>query len=181
MAENDEGAAVAGDARHQSDGSFKYGQIEAAIASMHNVPPEAMATFRSRVKHFQRIGLVPSSPGKGQKIKYKLADAALWALCFEFTEFGLAPEQVKTIIKIGGDAVTKAMLDFVPTEDWFFATEGDLFEQHISNKPHTVWGTFPASKIRDLFFSSGRYVPRLMIVNLTHMRRQLSTALGIDW
>ena len=79
---------------------FKYSEVESAIAAIHNVSPAALKMFRSRIKNFQRIGMVSFSPGKGQKIDYKIIDVIRWALCFEFAELGLPPDQIKLIIRI---------------------------------------------------------------------------------
>ena len=76
---------------------YSYGQVETALAAVHQIPPNAIGAFRGRIKHFQRIGLVPASPGKGKRIAYILADVYVWGFCLELAEFGMDP---MTIIKI---------------------------------------------------------------------------------
>ena len=51
---------------------YTYAQVEAALAATHRVRPSSLGAFRGRIKHFQRLGLVPESPGKGRKISYKM-------------------------------------------------------------------------------------------------------------
>ena len=59
---------------------FTYKEVERALAAVHQISPSAMGAFRGRIKHFQRLGLVPSSPGKGRKISYRLEDVYVWAV-----------------------------------------------------------------------------------------------------
>jgi hypothetical protein len=70
---------------------FSYSELEVAMRQLHNVPRGREGTFKARIRNFQRIGLIPSAPGKGQQIEYTIVDAITWALCFEFAEVGLLP------------------------------------------------------------------------------------------
>src|SRR5206468_9926217 len=83
----------------QAERTFAYAEIETALALLHGVPDNVRGTFKSRLKHFQRIGVVPSSPGKAQKIEYRIGDAARWAVCFEFAELGIPPYQIKFLLR----------------------------------------------------------------------------------
>lgn len=165
---------------------FKYGQVEGAIASLHNVAPAAMGTFKSRLKHFQRIGVVPSSPGKGQKLRYKVADAITWALCFEFTELGLPPEQTRDLLRLCVRELFRPFEGPVQNEDLIFVLHGNFLEWRL--KPQgalkgegaTSFGTIPVSRVADRVFQSGR-LPRVIMINLTHLKRELGKALDIKW
>jgi hypothetical protein len=77
---------------------YSYGQVEAALAAVHQIPPNALGAFRGRIKHFQKIGIVPSSPGKGRRIDYALTDVYRWGFCLEFAEFGMDPVTIKKIV-----------------------------------------------------------------------------------
>ena len=88
---------------------YRYAQIELAIARLHfDVTPENLKYFRGRLRNLQRVGLVTSSPGKGQKKSYTSEDAAFWAICFELVELALPPIIIKQIL----DAQWKSLSDF---------------------------------------------------------------------
>ena len=79
---------------------FTYSEVERALAAVHEISPSAMGAFRGRIKHFQRLGLVPSSPGKGRKIAYRLEDVYMWAICLELQEFGIDPTIIKEFYRL---------------------------------------------------------------------------------
>ena len=179
--------------------TFKYADIERAIASIHNINPEAFKTLRSRIKHFQRIGLVPSSPGKGQKIKYTVGDAIRWALCFELAECGLPPEQIKDVIRICGykvfGAFSKLNHPITPTEDLIFVLSGNFLQWHLdpSERPYSelfidatvgvgsmTCGVIAVSKLQDQVFAKAK-MQRAILVNMSALRRNLALALKIEW
>ena len=70
---------------------YSYKVVEAALGRLHEVNDETLGAFRGRIKHFQRMGLVPSSPGKGKRIEYAFGDVCAWAFCLELEEFGMDP------------------------------------------------------------------------------------------
>jgi len=166
--------------------TFKYGRLECAIASLHNIPSSAMKTFKSRLKHFARIGLVPSSPGKGQKIAYSIGDAIKWALCFELAECGLPPEQVKTVIEFFLSDMAFSFQGPVQKEDLIFVLQGNFLEWHLSEdgakwgEGETNCGTVNVSKVCDMVFQQAR-LPRVLLINLTFLKRRLGQALDIEW
>jgi len=167
--------------------TFKYAQLETAIASIHNVPAKAMMTFKSRLKHFQRIGLVPSSPGKGQKIAYRIGDAIKWALCFEFAELGLPPEQVKVVVYFFLSDMLRSFQGPVQEDDQIFILQGNFLEWHLNEEDKTKWGegepnlgTLSVSKLCDTVFRREN-MSRVLMINLTHLKRELGKALDIEW
>jgi hypothetical protein len=167
--------------------TFRYAQVEAGIASIHKVPGKALkATFRSRLKHFQRIGLVPSAPGKGQKIEYTVGDAIVWALCFEFAELGLPPEQIKSLQTLCGTLLYDSFQGPVQDEDQIFVLQGNFLEWHLNpewkgvgpwGEGQTACGTVPLSKIGGALSR----VPRALMINMTHLKRELGKALEVEW
>ena len=184
-----------------ADVTFKYSAIEQAIAGMHGIDPAAMKTFRSRVKHFQRIGLVPSSPGKGQKIKYTVGDAIRWALCFEFAELGLPPEQIKDVIRLCsrelfGGFRSSAYPGGPPlAEDHVFVLFGNFLQWHlrpsqrlaselfmdpIVGEGRPTFGLIAVSKVVDYLFSRAK-VDRCIMINMSELKRKLGSALKIEW
>jgi hypothetical protein len=81
--------------------TFTYAQVEAALASVHEIPAARMKAFRGRLKHFLRLGIVPSSPGKGNKITYTINNVYMWAICLELEEFGLDPVRIEEFYRLG--------------------------------------------------------------------------------
>jgi len=169
------------------DVTFKYGQLEVAIASLHNVPAKALGTFKSRLKHFQRIGLVPASPGKGQKIAYRVGDAITWALCFELAELGLPPEQIRMLIRAHGQALYYSFQGPLPDEDQILVIEGNFLGWHLNaegeeptGEGKTSFGTIPISQVAEWVFQTAK-LPRVLLLNVTHLKRELGNALGIEW
>jgi hypothetical protein len=78
---------------------FTYAIVERALARAFAITPESMGAFRGRIQHFQRLGMVPASPGKGRKISYEIDHVYKWALGLEFAEFGIDPRLTKFIIE----------------------------------------------------------------------------------
>ena len=77
---------------------YAYKVVEAALARLHVENPATMGIFRGRIKHLQRIGLVPSSPGPGKRIQYSFEDVAKWALALEVAEFGIDPLVIRQLV-----------------------------------------------------------------------------------
>jgi hypothetical protein len=171
--------------------SFRYGDVEAAIRSLHNVPPGRVGTFRARVRNFQRVGLVPSSPGRGIKIEYELADAWKWAVSFALVQCGLPPEAIKSVLGAAGRRLTIAFAGAGhPAEDQIFWLRPEFLSWHLDDLPdwydRVRLGVVPFSKAMDVAFKGGGGVPeeeagQVIMINLTKLKRDLFTALKIDW
>jgi hypothetical protein len=58
-----------------------YANVEDTLALIHGIKSKDRGAFRARIKHIQRIGIVPSSPGKGRKIDYAIEDIFKWSFC----------------------------------------------------------------------------------------------------
>ena len=63
-----------------------------------------------RIKHFQRLGLAPESPGKGRKISYKIENVYSWVICLEQAEFALDPSLIKTIMWTVGWVIPNVLM-----------------------------------------------------------------------
>jgi hypothetical protein len=79
-------------------GMLTYKQVETALAKLHFVHQNAMGAFRGRIKNFQKLGIVTSSPGRGKKKLYEVYDLMLWAFCFELSELGIDPKIMKAVL-----------------------------------------------------------------------------------
>jgi hypothetical protein len=163
---------------------YTYGQVERALAGLHGIPPErAAGKLRSRLKHFSRIGLTPSSPGKGQKLLYTPMDCARWAICLEFAELSTPPERVKQLLGIYGVAILKQFAGPMPKEDVIFWGEAHFFAEAVTGKRESYFEFIETSQVADLLKGTGarRPINRIIMMNLTHIKRELSKTLGIDW
>jgi hypothetical protein len=81
---------MAGTAQKQV-GGYTYAQVERALGTLFGAPATAQGSFRGRVRHFQRIGLVEDAPGKGRRIAYTRIQAGEWLVALLLAEFGIDP------------------------------------------------------------------------------------------
>jgi len=171
----------------QTGPAFRYGEIERALAALHKVPAGARKTLQSRIKHFQRIGLAPAAPGRGHKVEYGIAGVLLWAVSLELSECALPPEQIKEVLNLNGPNIFHTFEGPVPDEDLIFVLQANFLEWHLrvdgskmTGEGQTQSGIVTVSQIRDMIFKKWD-VPRLIMINLTDLKRRLADALNIEW
>jgi hypothetical protein len=70
---------------------FSYAQVEGALGALFRVPASARGSFRGRVRHLQRIGLIDVAPGKGRRISYTRVQANEWMLALYLADLGVDP------------------------------------------------------------------------------------------
>jgi hypothetical protein len=70
---------------------YTYAQVERALGASFGPPATAQGSFRGRIRHFQRIGLVEVAPGKGRRIAYTRVQAGEWLVALLLAEFGIDP------------------------------------------------------------------------------------------
>jgi hypothetical protein len=70
---------------------YSYAEVEGALGTLFGVPANAQGSFRGRVRHFQRIGLVEVAPGRGRRIWYTRVQAGEWMLALYLAELGVDP------------------------------------------------------------------------------------------
>jgi hypothetical protein len=96
---------------------FIYGEIERILAALHCANEAAQkTTLRSRIKHFQKLG-VPFGlrSGRGKKLEYDRDHIYQFALCLELAEFGIDPSVIVALLR------AKWTTMFVPSlqgKDW---------------------------------------------------------------
>jgi hypothetical protein len=183
----------------------RYGEIERAIASLHGVTKESSGIFRGRLRHFQKLGIVPSSPGRGAKIDYDRKAAVDWAIAFELAELGVQPELIKFLVQVYGGAIFDFFenkfrlfpesadshedilfcfdaafltIHMSPKSGMFDLARSDLVERGIFDYPATA--AFKPLSMLPGFFDAP-YVRRVSAINLTRLKRELGKALGIEW
>src|SRR5271167_5285064 len=82
-------------------GGYSYAQVESALGTLFRVPATALGSFRGRVRHLQRIGLVDVAPGKGRRISYSPMQANEWMLALYLADLGVDPIVIVKSIRQG--------------------------------------------------------------------------------
>lgn len=77
---------------------YRYGEVQTALAKLHGAYPDHIGAFKGRLQHLQKLGLVPSSPGRGKSIFYTYNDVARWAFALELLELGMDPARVASMV-----------------------------------------------------------------------------------
>jgi len=177
---------------------YSYGQVEAALAAVHRIPPKAIGAFKGRIKHFQRIGIVPASPGKGKRIDYSHADVYLWGFCLELASFGMDPVTIKKISEKIWNAVFYTAFGPETDSDLYFffhpALLGKDFAAELLQSSEAPDGApsllfwFIANDLAaelDKFAktpqtkeTASRFRARYAAFNLNKLRRDIDSALG---
>jgi hypothetical protein len=163
---------------------FAYSKVERVLASVHEISPSAMGAFRGRIKHFQRLGLVPSSPGKGHKISYRLEDVYMWAICLEMQEFGIDPAIIKQFHRLENfHLLLKWLISNVDADKknkyWVFYP--NFLSQWYAN---TLWnssGTFVDDLLEITDKSdpiSERLKSRMAVINVARLRAAIRKSLA---
>lgn len=160
---------------------FTYGQVEAALAKLHRVDDRALGAFRGRIKHFQRLGIVPSSPGRGKKISYEMEHVIIWAFCLELSEFGIDPTIIKRFIAVLGYAIIDAFENASHyTSDRYFAFYPNIMSNWF-NSEEGPFGTIRTDCFCASELSASRieaeFDRRVSLINLTRLKKELDAAL----
>ena len=70
---------------------FFYGDVEDGLAAALDINDAWRTLFRSRIKHFQRLGVVGERSGRGAPIRYSFEQAARLAIVLMIADVGLDP------------------------------------------------------------------------------------------
>jgi hypothetical protein len=174
---------------------FRYGQIETALAKIHQIDESRMGAFRGAIIHLQRLGITPSSPGRGKKIVYTLDDALTWAFCLELLQFGLDPTLAKQHLNCLRYSVMKAFAEADhASEDKFLLLWPNVMSNRIAQvqrEPGALkWNIVNESDLRKTSEPSGLHlgpdwrlpgepiVRRFVALNLSAIKRELVAALS---
>jgi hypothetical protein len=84
---------MAGTPRRRIAG-YSYAEVESALGTLFRVPTSAQGSFRARLRHLQRIGLVEVAPGKGRRITYTRIQSIEWMLALLLAELGVDPSVI---------------------------------------------------------------------------------------
>jgi hypothetical protein len=86
-------------ARSKRIAGYSYAEVESALGALFHVPTSAQGSFRARVRHLQRIGLIEDAPGKGRRITYTRFQTTEWMLALLLAELGVDPIVIVKSIK----------------------------------------------------------------------------------
>ena len=101
--------------------AFSYGEVEAALAKVFSIRDVARGAFRARLNNFQKLGFVPSSPGRGRRVSYRPEDIYRWAIGLEFAEFGVDPSLIGPFVNyFAWEFVKQHLLDDGPDKLFVF-------------------------------------------------------------
>ena len=79
--------------------SWTFGELEAALASVHSIAPTKRTAFQSRLKNFHRLGYPPGFKGaKGKAANYSPLQIVDLALAVEMTQLGMPPERSSELL-----------------------------------------------------------------------------------
>jgi hypothetical protein len=128
--------------------------------------------------------LVPTSPGRGIRIRYGIADVWEWALSLAFLECGLPPAAVKSVIGVAGKKLTVASAGAGgPTEDQIFWLRSEFLSWHlddVSDWTNKVrFNVVPYSSAMDAAFKQ-EGCAQILMINLSRLKKNLFNALRID-
>lgn len=163
---------------------YTYGQVESALAALHPLSANSPGTFRGRIKHLQKLGFVPASPGKGKKIAYEREHLYKWALSLELIELGLDPTLAVHCVEIYWDQMDGILLrerpKSEPPTDWYWLLQPSLMSQ--------AWRLAKGFEHDEMIFDLQRAdrieltallskQTRVSIINLSGIRQRLEAAL----
>lgn len=174
---------------------YSYGQVESALARVHGIPTDAIGAFRARIKHFQKIGIVPSSPGKGRRIDYSLRDIFLWGFALELAEFGIDPVVIKKSLFSDRPDLLEVLFDafdqsqgqavrffFHPTllRNGVPAPVAMRSKEKVWGNPLYLWGIFAPdlSHLDPYAKEAGEFDSRLGIINIGRLRQKIEIAVN---
>ena len=156
---------------------FGYAELETVLARAFGIGPDGMGRLNGRIKHLRKLGLLASTPGRGNKIRYTRADVSLFHLALTLSEFGVDPTVVATFV----ETHRKKLQDWLKDQRDPFV----LFFQ-----PSLVTGKAPrrirATAARDMLDLEASNPPgwvesfktRYATIDLVHLRRRLDAALA---
>jgi hypothetical protein len=176
---------------------FSYKAVEASLARVHLIPQKALGAFRGRLQHFQRLGMVPSSPGRGRRISYERSDIYLWAVALEFAEFGMDPQVIKLVLDAYWRDIQPQFLTPPAGSDRFLYFHPRLlakgFPRELQQSPDNRDGAPFTITVRVLLDVSEldqivrhpfaqpelqRLKSRYAMINLSQLQREIETALA---
>jgi hypothetical protein len=145
--------------------TFRYAVVEHALMAVHGFVEQKKGAFRARLIHFQRLKIVPASPGKGRRIAYRREDIFRWAIALEFAEFGMAPTEIKKILDMYWRPIAPAVLE-----------EGDGADKYLFFHPNLLGRLSPEEERETSLKPGAPYSVTIAIISdLTELDKQAKT------
>ena len=166
---------------------YRYKEVETILAKLHGGATEALGAFRGRLVHFQKVGIAPSSPGRGKKILYSFEDVAIWAFCLQLAEFGIDPMRIAAIKDALWSQVSPYLLG--DNDDEFLCAvlpsmlSRDLIEkaEQPKHKNSAILPLDGGDRGFEVVFRNSDLSlqdrTRALVINLSQLRRRLTAAL----
>jgi hypothetical protein len=181
--------------RTEPETTFGYAVVEQALMAVHGFVEHKRGAFRARLIHFQRLKIVPTAPGKGRRIAYRMEDIFRWAIALEFAEFGIDPTEIKKILDLNWPRLVQAILEPNGDRDKYLFFNPNLLgrlsredERERPDKPGAPYSVTIAiisdlgeldqhAKTDQAHASLDRYRARYGMINLSRLRGQVEAKL----
>ena len=175
--------------------TFRYAVVEQALMAVHGFVEHKKGAFRARLIHFQRLKIVPASPGKGRRIAYRREDIFRWAIALEFAEFGLDPTEIKKVLDMNWSRIAPVVLEAVDGADKYLFFHPSLlgkFSNHDEREtpvkpgaPYSVTTEIISdladldeqAKTNEARASLDRFRARYGMINLSRLRWKVEASL----
>lgn len=169
---------------------LSFGQVEAALAAVHDIDPAARSAFSNRLKHFQKLGFLPEiRTGRGKAADYRGQHAYLLGVALQFVELGLTPERAMRAVNQNIDFIaipTRWALESLNENPdnpslWFLRFDPSSLNSlryPESEDDDASFGLFYAGvgTLREAIEQMGTLWPRIAVVNITSLVAHLYAA-----
>lgn len=96
---------------------FFYMTVEEVLAKINGINQSSHLAFRGRINNLKRLGVIPSSGGRGKKLQYKIEDVWFLAFCLELAQFGVDPADIQQIANVWKKDVIQKFTSIARTGD----------------------------------------------------------------
>lgn len=80
--------------------TFKFGEVDAVLAGLNEVPSAQRTAFQARLKNFHRLGFPKGiGSGRGRAAVYGVGELVQMGLAIELTQLGLTPERAIAVLQ----------------------------------------------------------------------------------
>jgi hypothetical protein len=175
--------------------TFGYAVVEDTLMAVHGFVEQRRGAFRARLIHFQRLEILPVSPGKGRRIAYRREDIFRWAVALEFAQFGMDPTEIKIILDLNWRRIAPALVKVSDGPDKYLFFHPSLLgrlsrkdERETSTTPGApysvtiaivsdIGGLDRQARTNQARASLDRFRARYGMINLSRLRREVDTNL----
>lgn len=90
--------------RHSTAGAkgwvLSFGELDALLASVHDIGSAKRAAFQGRLKHFLKLGALPNvKQGRGRAAAYAAGDVLTMSMLCELSRWEIAPESALAVMR----------------------------------------------------------------------------------